>query len=153
MEQAKKQAVVEYPNECCGVVLISVAKPKRRILLPCRNVQNLLHATDPRTHRRDARTAFYIDPRDLAKIAIRMERGYEVGTIYHSHVETGANFSGTDKAQALVDGSPAYPEAFYVVMSVRRHQVRDIQAYAWDSKQRDFLCVTPHKTIGEEPRR
>ena len=155
MERALVQAVVEYPNECCGVVLISVAKPTSRILLPCRNVQNLLHASDPREHTRDARTAFYIDPRDLEKIGSHMDRGYEVGTIYHSHVETTAHFSASDKAQALVSGRPAYPEAFYLVMSVMKFRIDDVQAYAWESEQKDFLRVWPNSPtdIGDAPAR
>jgi proteasome lid subunit RPN8/RPN11 len=141
------QAVAEYPKECCGVVLILATEPTRRLLLPCRNVQDLLHASDPARHPRDARTAFSIDSLDLEKIGRHMEDGYRVGTIYHSHPESAAHFSRTDKAQALTNGKPAYPEAFQVVVSVRKlfwvPRVTEVGAYAWDAKEKDFLSVWP----------
>ena len=46
-----------------------------------------------------------------------------------------------DKHNALVNGEPAYPEATYVVLSVRDRQVDDVGAFRWDTTHRDFLPV------------
>ena len=139
--RVEAQAAVEYPGECCGVVLARGDQPADRLLLPCRNIQNALHEKDPARHPRDARTAYYIDPRDLLTIGRREADGYWVATIYHSHIDTGAYFSETDKRNALVDGEPAYPDAVYVVVSVLAGRPAAAGAFAWDPAARDFLPI------------
>jgi proteasome lid subunit RPN8/RPN11 len=134
----RAQAIAEYPGECCGVVM---DKPGERFLLACRNIQDELHAKDPERHPRDSRTAYYIDPKDLIAMGRREAQGFRVLTIYHSHIDAGAYFSATDKHNALVNGEPAYPEATYVVLSVREGRVDDAGAFRWDATQRDFLPV------------
>jgi proteasome lid subunit RPN8/RPN11 len=139
--RVEAQATAEYPGECCGVVLARGDRPADRLLLPCRNIQNDLHQKDPTRHPRDARTAYYIDPRDLLTIGRREAEGFRVATIYHSHIDTGAYFSETDKRNALVDGEPAYPDAVYVVVSVLAGQPAGAGAFAWDPARRDFLPI------------
>jgi proteasome lid subunit RPN8/RPN11 len=113
----RAQAVEEYPFESCGVIL---ARGGERRLLRCRNAQNELHARDPVRYPRDARTAYYIDPKDLLRIGDLERQGFDVAVIYHSHVDACAYFSETDRRQAVVGGEPAYPGAVYVVTSVVR---------------------------------
>jgi [CysO sulfur-carrier protein]-S-L-cysteine hydrolase len=136
--RVQAQAVVEYPAECCGVLLARGAPGSDRLLMPCRNIQNELHAKDPVRHPRDARTAYFIDPRDLLTIGRREGEGYRVATIYHSHIDTGAYFSATDRQNALINGEPAYPDAVYVVVSVVERRVVDAAAFVWDPSARDF---------------
>jgi proteasome lid subunit RPN8/RPN11 len=133
------QAEAEYPAECCGVVLTRGDASAERLLLPCRNIQDELHAKDPARHPRDARTAYFIDPKDLLTIGRREAQGYAVHIIYHSHVDAGPYFSATDKRNALINGEPAYPAALYVVLSVVAGKVVDVGAFAWDAEARDFL--------------
>jgi proteasome lid subunit RPN8/RPN11 len=132
----RAQAVEEYPFESCGVI---VARADDRRLLRCRNAQNELHARDPARYPRDARTAYYIDPKDLLRIGDLERQGFGVTVIYHSHVEAGAYFSETDRRQALVGGEPAYPDAVYVVTSVLGGKVDAVAAFRWDATRRDFL--------------
>jgi [CysO sulfur-carrier protein]-S-L-cysteine hydrolase len=139
-ERVRAQAEGEYPSECCGIVMARPGTPPERLLIPCRNIQGELHAKDPARHR-DARTAYYIDPRDLLAIGRREADGYRVVTIYHSHIDTGAYFSETDKRNALVNGDPAYPDATYVVVSVIEGRVTGAGAFRWDDLRRDFLPV------------
>jgi proteasome lid subunit RPN8/RPN11 len=138
--RVEAQAVAEYPSECCGVVLDRPEPPLERILMPCRNMQNELHAKDPVRHPRDARTAYYIDPADLIAIGRREAQGFRVLTIYHSHIDTGAYFSPTDKRNALVNGEPAYPDATYVVLSVMEGRVVEAGAFRWDPAAGDFVA-------------
>ena len=137
--RVREQAEAEYPAECCGVLLTRAGTEPHRLLLPCKNVQNELHAKDPQRHPRDARTAYFIDPKDLLAIGRREGQGYGVDVIYHSHIDAGAYFSATDKQNALMDGEPFYPAATYVVVSVMEGKVADIRAFVWTPDVRDFV--------------
>ena len=138
LETIRAQAVQEYPFESCGVVL---RRGDERRLLRCRNAQNELHARDATRHPRDARTAYYIDPKDLLRIGDLEHQGFGVAVIYHSHIDAGAYFSETDRRQALVGGEPAYPGAVYVVTSVVRGAVEAVGAFRWDETRRDFVAM------------
>lgn len=137
--RVREQAETEYPAECCGVLMTRATDEPRRLFVPCRNVQNELHAKDPERHPRDARTAYFIDPKDLLAIGRREGQGYGVEVIYHSHIDAGAYFSATDKQNALMNGQPAYPEAVYVVVSVMAGKVADARAFRWHAGSRDFV--------------
>jgi proteasome lid subunit RPN8/RPN11 len=138
LESVRTQAIEEYPFESCGVIL---RRGDERKQLRCRNAQNELHARDPERHPRDARTAYYIDPKDLLRIGDLERQGFEVAVIYHSHIDAGAYFSETDRRQALVGGEPAYPSAVYVVTSVIRGAVDAVAAFRWDGARRDFVTM------------
>jgi proteasome lid subunit RPN8/RPN11 len=120
-------------------VLVRDAPTAERVLMPCRNIQDELHDKDPQRHPRDSRTAYFIDPKDLLAIGRREGQGYRVATIYHSHIDTGAYFSPTDRQNALIDGEPAYPDAAYVVLSVVERRVVDAAAFVWDSDACEFV--------------
>lgn len=135
------QAEAEYPAECCGVVMVRQGAQPERLLLACRNVQDELHGKDPVRHPRDARTAYYIDPRDLVAMGRHEAQGFKVRTIYHSHIDAGAYFSPTDKHNALINGEPAYPEVAYVVVSVMERRAAEASAFRWDADQRDFIRI------------
>jgi proteasome lid subunit RPN8/RPN11 len=145
--QIQAQAIAEYPSECCGVVMARPGTPER-LLLACRNIQDELHSKDPKRYPRDARTAYYIDPRDLIAMGRREAQGFKVLTIYHSHIDAGAYFSPTDKHNALVNGEPAYPDASYVVLSVVEQRVEEAAVYRWDSALRDFVGINEWKAGG-----
>jgi len=138
LETIRAQVVQEYPFESCGVVL---RRGDERRLLRCRNAQNELHARDSARHPRDARTAYYIDTKDLLRIGDLEHQGFGVAVIYHSHVDAGAYFSETDRRQALVGGEPAYPAAVYVVTSVVGGAVDAVAAFRWDETRRDFVAM------------
>jgi len=136
--RVRSQAAAEYPGECCGVVM---DRNGERLLLPCRNIQDELHAKDPQRHPRDARTAYFIDPKDLLRIGRMEGEGYEVAVIYHSHVDAGAYFSPTDRQQAQISGEPTYPSATYLVTSVMAGRAEAVAAFQWSSAERDFVPV------------
>jgi [CysO sulfur-carrier protein]-S-L-cysteine hydrolase len=140
-ERVRAQAEAEYPAECCGVVMERADDPEERLFIACRNIQDQLHAKEPSRFTRDSRTAYFIDPKDLLMIGRKEADGYRVATIYHSHIDTGAYFSETDRKNALVDGEPAYPDATYVVVSVLDGRLREAGAFRWDARQRDFIPV------------
>jgi len=138
LETIQHQAVEEYPEESCGVIL---ARGAERRLLRCRNVQNELHARDPERNPRTARTAYHIDPQDLLRIGRLESEGFGVAVIYHSHVDAGAYFSETDRRQALIGDEPAYPGATYLVTAVITGRAEATTAFRWDPARRDFPSV------------
>jgi glutamate-1-semialdehyde 2,1-aminomutase len=134
----KQQAVAEYPNECCGVILTRGAE---RRIIPCRNVQDQMHSRDPVTFPRTARNAYYMDPLDALKLNRLVDEGFAIAVIYHSHPNAGAYFSETDRAQALIRGEPAYPGTIYVVASVVGRAVKSLAAYRFSASTAAFERV------------
>lgn len=130
-----------YPAECCGVLLKRARDAEERRLLACRNIQDELHAKDPDRFPRTARTAYYIAHEHLLEIGRRETEGFEVHVIYHSHVDTGAYFSETDRRNAMVDGLPAYPTATYVVVGVTGGRVAETRAHRFDDAAGTFVEV------------
>ena len=137
----RKQAEAEYPAECCGVVLVrpGAAPEGERRLYPCRNIQDELHAKDPGRFPREARHAYYMAHEDLIEISRHEMQGWAVHVIYHSHVDAGAYFSETDRRNALIDGTPAYPGATYVVVAVGGGRAGEARAFRWAAAARDFV--------------
>jgi adenylyltransferase/sulfurtransferase len=137
LAKVRDQAEREYPAECCGMVLVH-AESGDRLLVPCRNVQDALHAKDPVLHPRTSRIAYSVDQDQLLAILRREQDGYHIATIYHSHIDAGAYFSETDKEQALWDDQPRYPDVVYVVVSVEGGRMVDAAAFVWDPAEREF---------------
>jgi adenylyltransferase/sulfurtransferase len=146
LQQVKDQAIREYPYECCGVVLTR-EEPASRLFLPCRNQQNELHLKDKERHPRDATIAYSIHFEDLKKIQQFLDIGYDIAVLYHSHVDVGAYFSETDKKAAMLGSDfPPYPNAVYLVVSVRGKNTNPVHvdaaaAFRWSEAKRDFAGV------------
>tara|TARA_B100000686_G_C16679069_1_gene910879 strand:- start:400 stop:855 length:456 start_codon:yes stop_codon:yes gene_type:complete len=139
MEKIRDHAVSEYPFECCGLIIGKVDSDAEDILRRCKNIQNTLHAKDPETFTRDARTAYYIDPKELMDIFRETEgRVLVVKWFYHSHPDHGAYFSEEDRRMALFDEEPLYPQANYLVVSVYDRKVKDEAFFSWDPETRTF---------------
>jgi len=141
LEAIQRHARADYPAEACGVLLVRSGSGEERRLLPCRNIQDELHAQDPARFPRSSRTAYYIAHADLLEIGKREGEGFEVRVIYHSHVDAGAYFSETDRRNALVDGSPAYPQATYVVVAVADGRVTESRAHRFSPEGQDFVEI------------
>ncbi len=139
MEDIRKHALEEYPFECCGIVIGKADSDSEDILFRCKNIQNALHQKDPATFQRDARTAYYIDPKELMGILKEADRrGMVIKVFYHSHPEHDAYFSEEDERMALFDGEPLYPRARYLVVSVYDRKISKEVFYLWDSENRLF---------------
>lgn len=144
LQQIKDQAVREYPSECCGVVLTR-REPASRLFLACRNQQNELHLRDKDKYPRDASMAYSIHHEDLRRIQEFLNAGYDIAVLYHSHVDVGAYFSETDKKAAMLGSDlPSYPNAVYLVVSVRGKgpvHVDAAAAFQWSEAKKDFAGV------------
>jgi len=139
IEAISRQAIAEYPSECCGIVTGAAATQR---VHPCKNRQDELHAKDPELHPRTSREAYDIDRGEMERIfADAAVKGERVIAFYHSHIDCGAYFSKMDKDVQTVFGEPEFPGAVHVVISVRDRQVRGISGFLWDEKRQDFVQV------------
>ena len=134
------QAMEEYPNECCGVILGNPQNSDEDIVFRCTNIQNQLHATDPEKNPRDAKTAFNIDSKELFAIEKKARKHkWITKTFYHSHPEHDAYFSDEDKKMALSEwGEPWHPDATHLVVSVYNGVIKDQALFAWDPEEKTF---------------
>jgi glutamate-1-semialdehyde 2,1-aminomutase len=134
----RRQASAEYPNECCGVILV---RGSERRLLACRNVQDARHAEDPLAFPRTGRNAYYMHPLDVLAFERLADQGFRLAVIYHSHPDAGAYFSETDRAQAMstgVGGEPGFPDTVQLVVSVVAGRPEAVAAYRWSPQSRAF---------------
>ena len=132
-----EHAEATYPEECCGVILSGDGGDEVHRL---DNIQNRLHATDPETFSRDARTAYTMDPKDLEAVLRQAEgRGLAFKALYHSHPDHDAYFSAEDRACATPFGEPTYPDTAQIVVSVMKGDVGRVAVYAWNRDVEDFV--------------
>jgi proteasome lid subunit RPN8/RPN11 len=138
LEEILAHARASHPEECCGAVL---ELGGRDLVRRFTNVQGRLHREDPAAHPRDAETAYAPEPKELFAVLREGEApGARLKVFYHSHTRVGAYFSGEDRARALFDGEPAYPEVTYVVVSDSRTR-GEARAFRWDEGANDFVEV------------
>src|SRR2546428_254160 len=92
---------------------------------------------------RDATRAYYVDGADQRKMYDLMDKGFELSVIYHSHPDTDAYFSPTDKDQAAPPPTrePVWPGITYVVLSVRKGCAAECAAFRWADATGDFVEV------------
>jgi proteasome lid subunit RPN8/RPN11 len=114
------------------------------------NLAQKLHAMDPETYFRPARTFFAFNEKKFDDaVHNSAAEGRPIKVLYHSHLDAGAYFSATDRAvmsmgqppeqeggaYSLGPG-PAWPLAFLVV-SVRATGVDDHKLFVWNGQ--DFV--------------
>ncbi len=139
LDGVRQHALAEYPCECCGIIIGFLETTEKDILFRCTNIQDKLHAMDPETHPRDARTAYNIDPRELMGILKEAEaKRMSIKAFYHSHPDHDAYFSEEDRKMAMFDGEPTYPDAAYLVVSVCDGKIKDEAWFAWNTATGSF---------------
>ena len=127
--QMATAAEAEYPEECCGLLFRGPAGSE---VVPMPNIQNKLHEENPETYKRDARTAYFMDPQEMERIGTEKKAGgMELEAIFHSHPDVESYFSETDSEAAAVFGEPNYPGVVYLVYSVIAGKVADLKAFDW----------------------
>jgi len=134
-----KQATVEYPSECCGIVTGTDTLLRVHVLA---NIQDRLHAKDPEMHPRTSREAYAVDRNEAERIIVEATgRGESILAFYHSHIDCGAYFSAMDREVQTVFGEPEFPDAVHIVVSVQHGAIHEIKGYLWDGRKRDFMEV------------
>jgi adenylyltransferase/sulfurtransferase len=129
----------EFPDECCGVLLSNGTIDRVQRL---RNIQNELHARDPKTHPRTAAIAYNMDVKVLDALLLEASKiGFALKAIYHSHPNHGAYFSTEDHDAATPFGDPTYPDAVQIVVSIYDQVIKEIAAFAWSDDRQNFVEV------------
>jgi proteasome lid subunit RPN8/RPN11 len=136
LDIVERRAVAAYAAdaEACGLL----AGPASDVALldesvPLENLADKLHAIDPESYPRPARTSFEVDARVFAReVDTRETNGRPAKVLWHSHLDVGAYFSDTDVAAMSMGGTgPAYDLA-YLVLSVVKGSVVDRRLYIWN---------------------
>jgi adenylyltransferase/sulfurtransferase len=143
LDEIRAHAKRDYPNECCGIVFGPRGQEVADKVRPCVNIQNELHAEDPATHSRDARTAYNLGAGDLFALQKSLRGDAPAKLIYHSHVDTpgdGAYFSATDQAAAKMGDEPSYPVE-YLVIEIKNGQTGPAAQFAWDEAKKSYVEV------------
>lgn len=129
------EAAATWPREACGVVLGHPGSVERQRFHRFDNLADRLHALDPERYPRDARTAYALDPLKLQRLLDAAEaEGIGLLALCHSHPEHPSYFSATDRAAAAPFGTPTFPNASQIVVSVFGGEVRDLKAFHWDGQ-------------------
>ena len=135
LEAIYQQARVGYPEEVCGFI---VGRGDAAVARQCVNRQNELHAQDPETFSRDAKTAYNLGPADLLFLDKSLSTDEPVTIIYHSHCNVGAYFSEEDKRAATPFDEPLYP-VDYLVIDAQADGIQGAKLFRWVDS--DFLEV------------
>src|SRR5512143_982501 len=139
IDTISKQAMAEYPSECCGIVTGAYSVLRVHALV---NIQERLHRDDPGTHSRTSREAYAVDRNEVDRIISEAaDRGESILAFYHSHIDCEAYFSQMDKEVQTVFGEPEFSHAVHVVVSVQHGAIQEIKGYLWDGMKKDFVEV------------
>lgn len=135
LEDAFAEARRCWPREACGILLGRREEPSAMSFVAFENLQDRLHAADPASFPRDARTAYAMDALRLERtVDAALARGEQLLAILHSHPQYPSYFSRTDRAAASPFGFPTWPDALQLVISVYDAEVRDLKAFRWDGE-------------------
>jgi len=138
--EISRHAEETFPEECCGVVLSNRTTDRAQRL---RNIQNDLHALDPKTYPRTAAIAYNMDLKVLDSLLIEAGKiGYTLKAFYHSHPDHAAYFSPEDRDAATPFGEPTYPDTAQIVVSIYDRVVTEMRAFAWSDAKKDFIEVS-----------
>ncbi len=122
-----------YPRECIGAIVGSVENLQGGTLARLTNVQDEIHRDDPKRFTRDARTGYFVDPKEVFDLVNSVRReGKTILAFYHSHPDHECYFSQEDHAGAVMFGEPVYPGTVYIVLSVIAGKVKDAVIFSWD---------------------
>lgn len=140
LDQVVKHAMQHYPDEACGMLIGQKGQDSVSEFIPCKNIYNEMHAQYPDTYSRTAKTAYLIDTKEQQKIFEDAEdTGMEVKVVYHSHTDHDAYFSEEDRLVAAPWGEPMYPGIAYLVISVWKGQLKEINEFFWNEDKKDFV--------------
>ena len=128
-----------YPAEACGLLAGPPGETRGTVFHSCPNGYDEMHAREPKTFPRNARTAYLIDGRVQQAIFDEVKlHDLEVKSIVHSHTDHDAYFSEEDKTVAAPWGEPMYPGISYIVISIWNGQFKETNEFIWNQEKEDF---------------
>ncbi len=136
-------------EEACGLLVGPADQPSVcDEVVPLVNLANRMHELDSASYPRDGRTSFLFREQELDdRWLAGAELGRPVKVLYHSHLDSAANFSAMDAAllsrgsfagrRPALGAGPKYPLTFLVVSVFGTSGVpvvRELCAYAWKGR-------------------
>jgi proteasome lid subunit RPN8/RPN11 len=140
LAQVVDHAKKHYPDEACGLLIGEKRNDSVSEFVPIKNIYNEMHERYPDNYPRTAKTAYLIDPMEQQRIFDEAEKnGMEVKSIYHSHTDHDAYFSEEDRLVATPWGEPTYPGVSYLVVSIYKGELKEINEFLWNESRKDFI--------------
>jgi len=151
LEKIFQEAVEGYPEEVCGLCAGEKIDTADSIYT-CKNIQNKLHAEDPKKYPRTAVNAYNIDPEDWMEIMCKTQSEEKtLNVIYHSHIDCEAYFSEEDQRMAApIDGEPSYPDLVYLVISVVDKKISGTATFAWNQTEKKFSACKSRRVKNKD---
>ncbi len=116
LEQILAHAREEAPNECCGVVAVTLASDGRPARAMRVRAARNIHASPKR---------FEIDGKDVIQAINEFdEAGWDIGAIYHSHTHTAPYPSQTD-----INFAASWPGVEWIIAGLADPQTPEIRSY------------------------
>lgn len=130
-----------HPEEACGAVVGAVGTHLTATeVIPLRNLQNELHQSDPVRYPRDAKTAYFVDPKEIERIEKEAkDKGETIVSLFHSHPEHDVYFSKEDQDMAAPWGEPLFPHTSYIVVSVCAGEIKGASEFYWDLESKKYV--------------
>lgn len=134
------QALSEYPNECCGMIIGNIDNECDDQIFSCKNIQNKMHKKNPEIYTRTAQTAYLMNLEEVQNIEKEASsKNQSIKWIYHSHCDHDAYFSETDRQAALPFGDELiYPSVNFLVISIKNDHYHESNAFVWNPISKDF---------------
>ena len=131
-----EQALENYPFECCGLLSSKTIDSVIDNSYPTKN--SLIETNIAKSRRR-----FEMDSKDqISALKEIQQNELTLSGIYHSHPHSKSYFSSKDKELALIFGAPPYPNASYIVVSVKDNIIGEINSFKYDEPSKDFIEET-----------
>lgn len=128
-------AAEAFPGECCGFI---VDRDGREEVVRVTNMQDKLHALDPKTYPRTSATAYTMGKEQLPVLRAAEKGELVIRAIYHSHPQHDAYFSDEDRRNAAPDNQPTFPDAGQIVISVYDGTVKGAKAFRWNDEVKQY---------------
>jgi proteasome lid subunit RPN8/RPN11 len=129
------QALLYYPDECCGLIL-------KEGIRPCVNILNRLHQADPVNYPQTASKGFVFSAEDALFLSKSIYSDNPAKIIYHSHPNVGAYFSNEDKNNALFDDEPIY-QVDHLVIDVQANTVLCSKLFRYIGGNYELIVTLP----------
>ncbi len=140
LKQICLHAEREYPNEACGMIIGPQGKENAIGVFPIRNIQDELHQQDSKKYPRDARTAYYMDPKQLRVVEKEAaDKKFDTKVIYHSHPDHEVYFSDEDRLMAAPWGEPNHPGVSWIVISVQNGTAKAASEFFWEEEKKEYV--------------
>lgn len=128
-----------HPEECCALIYAGERDEGGLVLELVPNIADLLHAADPESFPRTARTGYAIDTRLIMKAE---REGHTLVAIVHSHPDGGTALSAEDlRLATLPMGGPSWPGVAQVVLDGRGGRLGGFAVHVWDGSASSFEMV------------